>query len=58
VTTDTAAIGVRTEAAALAGFSSLASGATPRHWAGGDHQRRSINACKKGRLRQQAWHLI
>jgi len=34
VTTDTAAISVRTEAAALAGFSSLASGAMPRHRAG------------------------
>jgi len=57
VITYTVAISVRKEAAAPAGFSSLASGAAPRHRAGGDHQRRSISACEQNRLHQHAWHL-
>jgi len=37
--------------------SSTGSGAVPRHRVGDDHQQRNISACKRGRLRQQAWHL-
>jgi len=53
-----AAIRVRKGLAAPAGFSSLTSGSAPRHRAGGDHQQRSISACEKSRLHQQAWHLV
>jgi len=58
VITCNAAIRVRKVPAAPAGFSSLTSGAVPRHRAGGDHQQRSISACEKSRLHQQAWHLV
>jgi len=58
VITYNAAIRVRKGLAAPAGLSSLTSGSAPRHRAGGDHQQRSISACEKSRLHQQAWHLV
>ena len=58
VTTYNAAIRVRKRAGSTSRLFLSYEGSAPRHRAGGDHQQRSISACEKSRLHQQAWHLV